>query len=147
MSINPAHGQITVTNPLYEVRDQVAQVLADAGLPFTTEQERQVALLLEDQRQASEDLFDVIMDFSAGPPQAEDLDRALAGIQWMHDEFRRRLPEFLTAEQRAVWEEFESEGSVIGAEIEGAGVGGAQTETSGTVVKHLIPRKVIVFLR
>ena len=124
----PTHGQFTVTNPLYEVRDQVAQVLADAELPFTPDQERQLALLLEDQRQASEDLFDVIMDFSAGPPQGEDLDRALAGIQWMYDEFRMRLPEFLTAEQRAVWEEFESDGSVIGAEIEGAGVGGAQTE-------------------
>ena len=125
---NAAYGQLTVTNPLYEVRDQVAEVLADAELPFTTEQERQLALVLEDQRQASEDLFDVIMDFSAGPPQGEDRDRALAGIQWMHDEFRRRLPEFLTAAQRAVWEQFESEGSVIGAEIEGAGVGGAQTE-------------------
>ena len=123
-----AYGQLTVTNPLDELRDQVGEVLADAGVPFTREQGRQLALLLEEQRQASEDLFGIIMDFSAGPPQGEDRDRALAGIQWMHDEFRRRLPEFLTPDQRAVWEEFESEGTVIGAEIEGAGVGGAQTE-------------------
>ena len=122
-----AYGQLTVTNPLYELRDQVAEVLANAKVPFTAEQERQLALLLEDQRQASEDLFDVIMDFSAGPPQGEDRDRALAGIQWMHDEFRRRLPEFLTENQRAVWAASDAGGSVIGAEIEGAGVGGAQT--------------------
>ncbi len=123
-----AYGQLRATNPLEKLRDQVAAVLAAAGVPFTTEQERQLALLLEEQRQASEDLFDVIMDFSAGPPQGEDRDRALAGIQWMHDEFRSRLPEFLTPDQRAVWAEAESEGNLIGARIEGAGVGGAQTE-------------------
>src|SRR5215813_10322861 len=120
-------GQFTAKNPLDELKDQVAEVLADSNVPFTPEQARQLALFIEEQRQASEDLFGVIMDFSAGPPQGEDRDRALAGIQWMHDQFRKKLPEFLTAEQRAAWETYESRGSAIGARIQGAGVGGAQT--------------------
>ena len=123
-----AHAQFTSQNPLDELRDQVTAVLADAGVPFTAEQARELALLIEEQRQASEDLFGVMMDFSAGPPQGEDRDRALAGIQWMHDEFRNTLPDFLTPEQRAAWEEFESGGQALGAEIEGAGVGGAQAD-------------------
>lgn len=123
-----AFGQFTTRNPLDELKDQVAKVLADAGVPFTSEQEGQLALLIEEERQASEDLFGVIMDFSAGPPQGEQRDRALAGIQWMHDQFKRKLPDFLTAQQKAAWENFESGGNAVGARIEGAGARGARRE-------------------
>ncbi len=122
------YSQFTAQNPLDELRDQVAQVLADAGVPFSQEQQGQLALFIEEQRQASEDLFGVIMDFSAGPPQGEQRDRALAGIQWMHDAFRRRLPDFLTTEQRTAWEKFESSGKALAARIEGAGVAGANVQ-------------------
>jgi hypothetical protein len=123
-----AHGQFSTQNPLDELKEQLINVLIEAGVPFTPSQEQQLALLMEEQRQASEDLFGEIMDFSDGPPQGADRDRALSGIQWMHDEFKKKLPGFLTADQRAAWETFESRGTVIGARIEGAGVGGAQTE-------------------
>src|SRR5438046_7569536 len=123
-----AFGQFTTKNPLDELKDQVAVVLATAGTPFTSEQEGQLALLLEEERQASEDLFGVTMDFSQGPPQGEQRDKALAGIQWMHDDFKKKLPVFLTTEQKAAWEKFESGGVAIGARIEGAGAGGARKE-------------------
>jgi hypothetical protein len=121
-------SQFTTRNPLDELKDQVAMVLANAGVPFTSEQDRQLALLIEEERQASEDLFGVIMDFSEGPPQAEQRDRALAGIQWMHDQFKKKLPDFLTAQQKAAWETFEARGNAVGARIEGAGTGGARRE-------------------
>src|SRR5262245_33902957 len=123
-----AFGQFTTKNPLDELKDQVAMVLTNAGVPFTPEQEGQLTLLMEEERLASEDLFGVIMDFSAGPPQGEARDKALAGIQWMHDEFKKKLPTFLTEQQRAAWEKFESGGNAIGARIEGTGQGGARRE-------------------
>jgi hypothetical protein len=123
-----AFGQFTTKNPLDELKDQVAMVLANAGIPFTSEQQGQLALLLEEERQASEDLFGVTMDFTQGPPQGEQRDKALAGIQWMHDDFKKKLPDFLTAPQKAAWETFESRGNAVGARIEGAGTGGARRE-------------------
>ena len=122
-----ALGQLLTENPLDAVRNQVDEVLTDAGVPFTAEQQRQISLLLEDQRRASEELFGEIMDFSSGVPEGADQDRAIAAIQWMHDEFRRRLSEYLTPSQRATWEAFESRGVTIGAEIEGANLPGAET--------------------
>jgi hypothetical protein len=123
-----AFGQFTTKNPLDELKDQVAMVLTNARIPFTPEQEGQLALLMEEERQASEDLFGVIMDFSAGPPQGEARDKALAGIQWMHDDFKKKLPAFLTDEQKAAWEKAESGGNEIGARIEGTGGRGARRE-------------------
>ena len=122
-----ALGQLLTENPLDAVKNQVGEVLRDAGVPFTAEQERRIVLLIEDQRRASEELFGEIMDFSSGVPEGADQDRAIAAIQWIHDEFKRRLSEYLTPSQRAAWEAFESNGVTIGAEIEGANVRGAQT--------------------
>ncbi|MBI2149724.1 MAG: TonB-dependent receptor, partial [Acidobacteria bacterium] len=125
----PAFGQLSAQNPLDELKGQVAQVLVDAGVPFTPEQDRQMALLIEEQRQASEDLFGQIMDFRSGVPQGQELDRALAGIQWIHDEFRKKFPSYLSDEQRAAWEKFESGGAALGVQIESpASTTGARTE-------------------
>ncbi len=121
-----AAGQLVTQNPLDELRIQIAGVLAEAGVPFTGEQERQIALLLEQQRQSSESLFGETMDFSNGVPEGDERDRALAGIQWIHDEFRSVLPDYLTPDQRLAWEEFESTGAFIGAQI--AGDDGVQTD-------------------
>ena len=112
------HAQLATQNPLDELKGQVAEVLANAGVPFTAEQDKQLALLIEEQRQASEDLFGQIMDFRAGVPQGQELDRALAGIQWIHDEFKNKFPSYLTDEQRAAWEKFESGGIALGVQIE-----------------------------
>jgi hypothetical protein len=120
-----AFGQLSTRNPLDELRDQVVQVLADAGVPFTTDQEKGLALLIEEQRQASEDLFGQIMDFTSGVPQGQERDRALAGIQWINDEFKKKLPTFLTGPQQAAWEEYESSTPVLEAGIESARSGSA----------------------
>src|SRR2546428_13195983 len=61
-----AFGQLTARNPVDELKDQAAKALADAKVPFTPEQEKQLALLIEEERQAAENLFGVTWDFSKG---------------------------------------------------------------------------------
>src|SRR5712671_1440783 len=98
----------TVRNPLDQLHDQVKVVFERAGTPFTEEQEKAIAGMIEDRRQASEDLYGQLMDFRAGPVQGEQQDRAVAGIKWMNDEFAKHLVEYLTREQLPVWESYES---------------------------------------
>ena len=50
----PAFGQITARNPVDELKDQVTQGLTDAKVPLTPEQEKQLTLLIEEERQAAE---------------------------------------------------------------------------------------------
>jgi len=104
----PVFGQLTTKSPVDEFKDQVTQALEEANVPFTPEQDKELALLIEDERQASENLFGVIWDFSKGPPEGDQRDQALAGIQWMLDEFKKKLPTYLTPEQRAAWGKYES---------------------------------------
>jgi hypothetical protein len=107
-----AFGQLTARNPVDELKDQVTKALVDAKVPFTPDQEKQLALLIEEERQAAENLFGVTWDFSNGPPQGEQRDQALAGIQWMYDELKKKLPAYMTDAQRAAWERSSSpEGS------------------------------------
>jgi hypothetical protein len=98
----------TTQNPLDKLRDQAKQVFETAGFPFSEQQEQSIALMIEDRRQASEDLFGELMDFRSGPVQGQQQDRAVAGIKWMHDEFKKRLREYLTEDQLPVWERYES---------------------------------------
>jgi hypothetical protein len=95
---------LSTRNPLDEIRDELIQVLAAAQAPFTEEQGRAIALVIEESRRASEALFGEVMDFSNGPPQGERLDRARAGIQWMNDDFSKRVRSFLTEPQLAAWD-------------------------------------------
>ncbi|HET9218817.1 MAG TPA: TonB-dependent receptor [Terriglobia bacterium] len=97
-------GGLSTRNPLDEIRDEVVQVLATAEVPFTEEQARAIVLVLEESRRASEQLFGEVMDFRDGPPQGERLDRARAGIQWMNDDFSKRVRQYLTEMQRAAWD-------------------------------------------
>lgn len=90
-------------NPLAELKDDVKRVLADAHLPFTEEQERAIVLMMEDRRQASEDLFGNLMDFRAGPTQGQEADRLRSAIEWMREEFLKRLQDYLRPEQLSVW--------------------------------------------
>src|SRR5215510_5149317 len=98
----------TTQNPLDKLHDQAKAVFERAGAPFSEEQEKAIALMIEDRRQASEDLFGQLMDFSGGPVQGQQQDRVVAAIKWMHDEFRKRLREYLTEEQTPVWERYEA---------------------------------------
>ncbi|MBI4473202.1 MAG: TonB-dependent receptor [Acidobacteria bacterium] len=90
-----------------ELRDEIKKILADAGVPFTEEQERAIALMMEDRKKASEDLFGQLMDFRSGPVQGQQQDRAVAAIQWMQTEFKKSLREYLTPEQLAAWSRHE----------------------------------------
>jgi len=90
-------------NPLAELKDEVQRVLADAQVPFTEDQERAVVLMMEDRRQASEDLFGNLMDFRAGPTQGQDADHLRSAIAWMREEFLKRLQDYLRPEQLAAW--------------------------------------------
>src|SRR3972149_4620994 len=94
---------ITAANPLAELKDEVKRVLAQAQRPFTDEQENAIILMMEDRRQASEELFGSLMDFRAGPTQGQEADRLRSAIEWMRGEFLNRLQSFLTPEQLAVW--------------------------------------------
>ena len=70
------------------MKDQVTQALAAANVPLTPEQEKQLALLVEEERQAAENLFGATWDFSNGPPQGDQRDQALAGIRWEYTELK-----------------------------------------------------------
>src|SRR5436309_1185458 len=101
-------GQLTARNPVDELKDQVTQVLTNANVSFTPDQEKQLALLIEEERQAAENLFGITWDFSKGPPQGEQRDQAMAGIQWMYNELKKKLPTYMTDPQRGIWESYEA---------------------------------------
>ena len=107
-----AFGQLTARNPIDELKDQVTEALADAQVPLTSDQERQLALLIEVERQAAENLFGTTWDFSQGPPQGEQQDQALAGIRFMYDALNSKLPAYMTAAQRRAWASYQSEQDV-----------------------------------
>ena len=108
-----AFGQLTERNPVDELKEQVTKALADANVPLSAEQAKQLALLIEEERQAAENLFGITWDFSQGPPQGDQRDQALAGIQWMSNELRTKLPAYMTEQQRAAWEKYESRSKAV----------------------------------
>ena len=97
-------GGLLTRNPLDVIKDELVQVLQGAGVPFTAEQDQAIIFVLEESRRASEQLFGNIMNFSSGPPRGEQLDRAMAGIAWMNEDFSDRVREYLTPEQLLVWD-------------------------------------------
>ncbi|MCZ6772026.1 MAG: hypothetical protein O7G83_08595 [Proteobacteria bacterium] len=58
-----------------QLKDEVEDVLAEAGLPFTEEQDDAIILMVADRRQASEELFGGLQDFSAESTQGQEADR------------------------------------------------------------------------
>jgi hypothetical protein len=101
-------GQSMDRNPVDVLKEQATQALAAADVPFTPDQETQLAIAIEDEHLAAENLFGTVWDFSNGPPQGEDQDRMLAGIQWMRDDFAKRLPSYMTESQKAAWEKYQA---------------------------------------
>jgi hypothetical protein len=108
------------SNPLAALNEQLKGALAAGGVPFSDDQERAVALMMEERRRASEELFGDLMDFRDGPTRGQDEDRLRSAIEWMRGEFLRRLADYLTAEQAAVWSDFQA------AEAEAAGADGEE---------------------
>src|SRR5262245_5806741 len=103
-SPSPAQSPLSAAaNPLAESKEEVQRVLAEAGLPFTEEQEKAIVLMMEDRRQASEDLFGDLMNFQAGPTRGEQEDHLRSAIEWMRGEFLKRLQDYLRPEQLVVW--------------------------------------------
>ena len=90
-------------NPLDQLKEEVKIVLEEAKLPFTTEQEQAIVLMMEDRRKASEDLFGDLMNFKAGPTQGQEADRLRSAIDWMRNDFLGRLKDYLTPEQVSAW--------------------------------------------
>jgi hypothetical protein len=115
-----ALGQLTVRNPVDELKEEVGNALATAKVPFTPDQEKQLALLIEEERQAAENLFGVTWDFTNGPPQGEQRDQALAGIQWMYNELKKKLPNYMTPPQKSAWETYDAAGRAAAAYAEGS---------------------------
>lgn len=120
-----ASAQDGAENPMATLKDEVERVLDDANLPFTDQQDDAIGLMMEDRRQASEELFGDLFDFTAGPTQGQEADRLSSAIDWMRNEFLTNLRGFLTPEQLDVWTRFESENGVGLASAEGPTVGGA----------------------
>jgi hypothetical protein len=99
----PPAADNTAANPLATLNEQVKDVLAKAAVPFSEDQERGIALMMEERRRASEELFGSLMDFSGGPTQGQEADRLRSAIEWMRAEFITHLAGYLTAEQNAAW--------------------------------------------
>ncbi len=103
---------LTTENPLPALMAQLTDVLAETGVPFTPEQERAITLMIEDRRQASEQLFIDLMDFSSGPTSGRDAERLRSAIEWIRDEFLSRLSDYLTPEQLTAWTGLEASGGL-----------------------------------
>ena len=69
-------------NPLPELKEQVKVALAEAGLPFTDEQDKAIVLMMEDRRRSAEDLFGQTMDFTAGPTQGQQVGFEFCGPEY-----------------------------------------------------------------
>ncbi len=111
----------TAENPLAALHDELKRVLVGANLPFTTEQENAVVLMVEERRRASEDLFGALMSFQSGPTGGQEADRLRSAIEWMRNEFNSRIQGYLTPEQLAVWSRFEASiGRSSSGAVEGA---------------------------
>jgi hypothetical protein len=95
--------EATSANPLAVLNEEVKQVLAAAGVPFSEDQERAIALMTEERRRASEGLFGDLMNFRGGPTQGQEEDRLRSAIDWMRNEFLRNLADYLTEAQNLAW--------------------------------------------
>jgi hypothetical protein len=117
---------LIVENPLDEIRRSLLSVLEESGVPFSEAQVRDIALRMDEQKRATEELFGQIFDFSDGPPQGAQLDRARAGIAFMSEAFLADIDEILTPAQGEAWREARMNGDVpenarLGGEQGGAG--------------------------
>ena len=93
-----AQDGLLTENPLEELKAEVERVLDEAGLPFSEGEDRQIVLIMDERRRASEELFGDLQDFTAGPTQGQQADELLSAINWMQGEFLTLIGNFLTEE-------------------------------------------------
>lgn len=98
----------TDDNPLAALKADLTRVLAVAELPFEPEQDRSITLMMEERLQASETLFGGLMDFRAGPTSGQQAERLQSAIGWLRNEFLTRVNEYLTPDQLAAWNAYQS---------------------------------------
>jgi hypothetical protein len=122
----PPAATNTAANPLATLNQQVKDALAKAGVPFSEEQERAIALMMEERRRASEELFGDLMDFSGGPTQGQQEDRLRSAIEWMRNEFLQHLADYLTEPQKVAWA---GQRAAIAAAAAQAGAARPQSQT------------------
>ena len=124
-----AQDSLTTENPMERLRDEVAGVLAEAGLPFSGEQDDAIVLMMEDRRLASEELFGGLLDFTAGPTEGQQADRLRSAIEWMQGEFLLRIEDFLTPEQSEAWNAYRASGASTVPGEAGSGAASAPSQT------------------
>ena len=122
----------TGANPLAELKAEVERALTNAQLPFTAEQEHGIVIMMEDRREASEDLFGNLMDFQAGPTRGEDADRLRSAIEWMRQEFLTRLQDYLTPDQLKAWTTYRDRAKTEQPSVEVAPAAGRQNREAQT---------------
>jgi len=83
-------------NPLASLKADLVRILADAELPFESEQDRALTLMMEERLQASETLFGGLMDFRSGPTSGQEAERLQSAIEWLRGEFLTRVNDYLT---------------------------------------------------
>jgi hypothetical protein len=122
--------EAAAANPLATLNAELQSTLAAAGVPFSDDQVKAVALMMEERRRASEELFGNLMDFRSGPTQGQDADRLRSAIDWMRSEFLASLDEYLTSEQAAVWKaHLAASAATAGASSDGAASAAAASDT------------------
>jgi hypothetical protein len=114
----PQDAAPSTANPLAELNDQLTGLLAAAGVPFSEDQKRAIALMMEERLRASEELFGNLMDFRDGPTRGESEDRLRSAIEWMRGEFIKRLADYLTPEQNTAWQAHQA-AEAIAAKVDG----------------------------
>ena len=124
----PAASESVTANPLAALNDEVKQVLASAGVPFSGDQERAIALMMEERRRASEELFGDLMDFRGGPTEGQQEDRLRSAIEWMRNEFLRHLADYLTEAQTAAWSAHREAAATAAAATSGSTRQASQTQ-------------------
>jgi hypothetical protein len=120
-------GGLLTENPMAELKAAVDNVLDREGIPFSVEQDRQIILMMDERRRASEELFGDLQDFTAGPTQGQEADELRSAIEWMQGEFLARIDEYLTDAQAEAWEAALASGEFTAF---GAGESGQESEGS-----------------
>jgi hypothetical protein len=124
----PAPDTEPDANPLAVLNDQVRRTLADAGVPMSPDQERAIALMMEERLRASEELFGDLLDFRSGPTQGQEQDRLRSAIDWMRTEFLRNLTGYLTEPQKLAWDAYLERQAAAGTNVPAAAQLSQQTQ-------------------
>ena len=95
-----AFGQLTARNPVDELKDHLTQALEESDTPLTPDQERQLALLIEEERQAAcKALVADVIENSSFSEEREASQEALKNAEQVYSFFRFICPSFWLSEK------------------------------------------------